>query len=226
MQAKPKPTKLEWLEIALLIAPFLYLAARWDSFPARVPIHWGVHGEVNGWASKSAGLFLLPATNVFVWAILRWLPLVDPKVLRSTGEERVRAMSVFRILRTVLLLFLFAIFCAQAAISQGYPVSMNAIALNGCLLVFIVLGNFSSKLRPNYFVGIRTPWTLENPETWRATHRVGGRIMVFGSLALLAAEFFVGSQVFTGLVLAYILGLSAWALFYSWNYSRTHSVAR
>jgi hypothetical protein len=50
--------------------------------------------------------------------------------------------------------------------------------------------------------------------------------MVFGSLALLAAEFFVGSQVFTGLVLAYILGLSAWALFYSWNYSRTHSVAR
>ena len=224
MQNKPKPSPLEWLEITLLIAPFLYLAAQWGKFPALVPIHWNIHGKIDGWAPKSWGLPLLPLTTAGMWCLLKFLPMIDPKVRRSEGEERQRAMAVFGILRPALLLFFTLTFCVQIANTLGLPLPMDAFALNACLVLLIVIGNFSAKIRPNYFTGIRTPWTLENPETWRATHRIGGRIMVFGALALLVTEFFVSRQIFNYLFVAFIMGFAAWALLYSWNHARTHPV--
>ena len=93
-----------------------------------------------------------------------------------------------------------------------------------CLLVFfVVLGNYLGNLRPNYFVGIRTPWTLENPETWRATHRLGGRLMFFGALILLVAQFFLSESVFGLLFVVSILSLAAWGFVYSWHHCRTHA---
>ena len=225
MQEKSNLAKLEWLEIALLAAPFLYLAAEWHKFPAIIPIHWNIQGRINGWAPKWPGLLLLPLTTVFLWSVLRFLPSIDPKFRRSGGEERARAMRVMGVIRAVLVLFFSGMVCVQFAISRGYPFSMNAFALNGCLVVFLVIGNFSAKLRPNYFTGIRTPWTLDNTATWRATHRAGGRILVFGSLLLFAVEFFVPSQTFAKLVAAFILGFTFWAFLYSWNHCRTQSVA-
>jgi uncharacterized membrane protein len=212
--------------MALLTAPFIYLAAQWDKFPALIPIHWNVHGQIDNWASKPAGLLMLPLVNVGLGALFRFLPFIDPKVRRSTGEERARAAAVLRIVRAVMLLFMSGIFWVQMAISRGYPVRMNAFALNGCLLVFIVIGNYSAKLRPNYFTGIRTPWTLENPETWRATHRIGGRILVFGSLLLIATEFFIPSQTFAYAFVAFVLAFTAWAFLFSWNHCRTHPASQ
>jgi len=222
MPAKLKLTILDWLEIALLTAPFIYLAAQWDKFPAWIPIHWNVHGQIDNWARKPVGLLMLPLVNVALGALFRFLPFIDPKVRRSAGEERARAVAVLRIVRAVMVLFMSGMFWVQMAITRGYPVKMNAFALNGCLLVFIVIGNYCAKLRPNYFTGIRTPWTLENPETWRATHRIGGRILVFGSLLLLATEFFVPGQTFAYAFLAFVMGFTLWACLYSWHHSRTH----
>ncbi len=96
-----------------------------------------------------------------------------------------------------------------------------------CLLVFfVVLGNFLGNLRPNYFVGIRTPWTLENPETWRATHRLGGRLMFFGGLILLIAQLFLSEGIFGWLFVVSILSLVAWGFVYSWHHSQTHVATR
>jgi uncharacterized membrane protein len=81
-------------------------------------------------------------------------------------------------------------------------------------------------VRPNYFVGIRTPWTLENPETWRATHRLGGRLMFFGAILLLLAQFFLSEGLFAWLLVTSILSLAIWGFVYSWHHSRTHVATR
>ena len=94
--------------------------------------------------------------------------------------------------------------------------------MSGLLLFFVVLGNYLGNLRPNYFIGIRTPWTLENPETWRATHRVGGRLMFFGALILLLLQFLLNERIFEWLFVASILALAAWGFVYSWHHCRTH----
>jgi immunity protein, SdpI family len=86
----------------------------------------------------------------------------------------------------------------------------------------MILGNYLPNLRPNYFIGIRTPWTFENAETWRATHRLGGRLMFYGALLLLILEFFVSPSNSGVLLMIFVLLLVVWALLYSWHHYRTH----
>jgi uncharacterized membrane protein len=84
------------------------------------------------------------------------------------------------------------------------------------------LGNYLPNLRPNYFIGIRTPWTLENAETWRATHRLGGKLMFFGSLLLLVLDLFLGRSLVDSLFLMFIALLVVWSFVYSWYHFRSH----
>jgi uncharacterized membrane protein len=90
------------------------------------------------------------------------------------------------------------------------------------LLLLAIMGNYLGNLRPNYFAGIRTPWTLESPETWRATHRLGGRLMFFGSLLLFVLQFFLSESAAVGILVTSVLLLAARGIFYSWHHFRTH----
>jgi len=212
--------KLNWLEAALVIAPLLALVMLWDQLPDRVPIHWNLRGEIDGWASKPFGMFIMPITSLGIIALLRFLPGIDPKLRRTTGAHG-RMQSVLGILRVVLAAFFVALFCIQVAAALGYTVAAGRIVFSATLLLLAIIGNYLSNLRPNYFAGIRTPWTLESPETWRATHRLGGRLMFFGSLLLLALQFLVSEGTFGILFVTSMVLFAAWGFLYSWHHSRT-----
>lgn len=111
----------------------------------------------------------------------------------------------------------------QLIVAFGYKIAATRVIVWCILLLLAILGNYLPNLRPNYFVGLRTPWTLESPETWRVTHRLGGKVMFFGSLLLLVLEFFVSEGVFAFLLASFILLLVLWAFVYSWYYFRTHA---
>ena len=218
-------SKLNWLEAALLVAPFLALAFYWNDLPARVPIHWNLRGEIDGWSSKTPGVFLIPLINLGMVALLRALPWLDPK-LRRSADAQGRMLPTLRVIRLALLALLDAIFYVHIAVSLGRNINGGRVLI-ACTLVFLaILGNYLGNLRPNYFAGIRTPWTLEDPETWRATHRLGGRLIFFGSLALLVIQFFLSDTVF-GWVFAFALVLLVvWGIFYSWHHSRSRVAQR
>ncbi|MBA3649905.1 MAG: SdpI family protein [Chthoniobacterales bacterium] len=215
-------TKLGWLEIVLLSAPFLALAIYWNDLPARVPTHWDFRGEINGWMSKVPGILIVPLTALGITALLHFLPRLDPKLRRRSGDEGLMP-AVMPIVRLATLVLLDTIFAVQMAASLGKNVAAGRIMMTCLLLFFVILGNYLGNLRPNYFVGIRTPWTLENPETWRATHRLGGRLMFFGALVLLGAEIFLSESAFGLLFVSSILALAAWGFAYSWHHCRTHA---
>jgi uncharacterized membrane protein len=214
--------KANWLEAALLLAPFVVIATLWNKLPARLPIHWNLRGEVDGWASsKSFEIFLLPLIAVAVVALLHSLPRLDPK-LRAMLHESERMRAAVQIIGLALAAFFTAMFSIQIATALDYPIASGR-AMNWCTLVlFAIIGNYLGNLRPNYFVGIRTPWTLESAATWRATHRLGGRLMFFGALLLLAVEFFLSESAFVILFVTMILLLLAWSFLYSWHHFRTH----
>ena len=218
-------SKLNWLEAALLVAPFLALAFYWNDLPARVPTHWNIRGEIDGWSSKTPGVFLIPLINLGMVALLRALPWLDPK-LRRSADAQGRMLPTLRVIRLALLALLDAIFYVQIAVSLGRNINGGRVLI-ACTLVFLaILGNYLGNLRPNYFAGIRTPWTLEYPETWRATHRLGGRLIFFGSLALLVIQFFLSDTVF-GWVFAFaLILLVVWGIFYSWHHSRSRVAQR
>lgn len=168
---------------------------------------------------------MLPATNVLLYLFMRFQRKFDRKLRTAPDGGESHVQQPMRILRLALVTFFFGVICFQMAAALGYEISMDRFIFNGCLLLFVVVGNYFAVLRPNYFVGIRTPWTLRNPLTWRATHRIGGRIMVFGSLLLLAAQFVIPRQALMGMFLAFLFGFLLWALVYSWNHSRTHAAS-
>lgn len=214
-------SKLNWLEAALLLAPFLVLILYWNLLPDRVPMHWNFQGEIDSWSAKSPGLLLAPLMGVAVVILLRALPKFDPK-LRRTLDESGRMHPFLSIIRIALLALFDVILYVQVAVSLGWKIDAGRI-LMACVLIFLaIMGNYLGNLRPNYFAGIRTPWTLENPETWRATHRLGGRLMFFGALLLLVLQFFLSTHAFGRIFITSILLLALWGLVYSWHHSRTH----
>ncbi|MBA3651732.1 MAG: SdpI family protein [Chthoniobacterales bacterium] len=218
-------TKLNWLEVVLLAAPFVALAIYWSDLPAWVPMHWNFRGQVDGWSAKIPGIFFIPLTALGITALLRVLPWFDPRLRRTPGDESLMP-AVLPIVRIATLGLLDTIFLVQIATSLGRNVAGGRIIITSALVFFLVLGNYLGNVRPNYFVGIRTPWTLENPETWRATHRLGGRLMFFGALILLIAQFFVSEAIFAWLLVASMLSLVAWGFVYSWHHCRTHDPTR
>ena len=207
--------KTEWLQIVFLALPFALAAVYWAKFPVRVATHWNIHGHANGWMGKEVGLLLLPVINVGICAFMFCLPRLDPKIRASSGDHK-RTVSVLRTWRLVATGFFSFMSLLILAVAAGIPIDMNRAVVNGALAMFLMLGNFLGNLRPNYFAGIRTPWTLDDPEVWRATHRVGGRLMVCGSLLLLSLQFFLnGEQLLEGF-LACLVSFAAWSMGYSY----------
>jgi uncharacterized membrane protein len=214
--------KLNWLEAFLVLAPFLILIAFWNQIPQRVPLHWNVDGQIDRWASKSTGMFLLPLISLATVALLHLIPWLDPK-LRGKLKWADRMDAVLPIFRILFAAFFLLVFLVVFGATIGISISVARILVSSVLVLLAGIGNYLGNLRPNYFIGLRTPWTLESAATWRATHRIGGRLLFFGSTFLLLAQFFVPERVFIFVFTAAALLLVVWSFLYSWNHFRTGS---
>lgn len=204
-----------WIEAALLAAPFAAVLALWDRLPARIPLHWNLGGEPDRWSSSRWEVLLLPLLGVAAVILCHVLPRLDPK-LRATSESGRMPMAL-QILRMAFACFFGAIFIVQLAIAFDWPLPTARLVVASVLLLFAVTGNYLGNLRQNYFFGIRTPWTLQDFETWRVTHRRGGRLMFFGSSTLLLLQFLVRDRLFVCLLLTAALGFILWCFLYSWH---------
>ena len=173
---KNNSTSAEVLMIALLLAPFVYLAFIWDTLPAQIATHYDLQGHANGWMPKETSVLVISILSAVIYLLLRYLPAIDPK-----GKLQ---SSNFQKLRVIITLFFAAImgwlwYMAAHQFEARLPV-VTILALAG--LTVAGIGNYLTTVKPNWFVGIRTPWTLESDEVWQKTHRLGGRLMVVGGL--------------------------------------------
>ncbi|WP_291843674.1 SdpI family protein [Maricaulis sp.] len=192
---------------AALIAPALLLAALgWfgTDGETRIPVHWGVDGQPDRYGGRAEAFLLLPAVMIGLSAVFAVLPAIDPR-----GRNLERSRVVLNTAWLGALVLLLALQAAFVALGLGWIanegvgfVPMLTLAAVGAL--FVLLGNVLGKARPNWFVGVRTPWTLSSDLAWDKTHRLTGRLMVLAGLAILVSIWFVPPerQVFLVLVLA------------------------
>ncbi len=218
-------TKADWLEALLVTGPFLALVIFWRELPGKVPMHWNLSGEVDRWSPAMPGMLLLPIVSLVTVALCRLLPQFEPKLRRTAGPAG-RMPNALQVLRISLAAFFALIFALQLAAALGHDVSGTRIVTCAVLLLLAICGNYFSNLRPNYFFGIRTPWTLEDEDTWRATHRLGGRLLFFGSLALLVICLVANEKLSVSFVIAATVSFAVWGVLYSWHYSRSHGLSR
>ncbi|MEM6783240.1 MAG: SdpI family protein [Bacteroidota bacterium] len=183
----------EWLTWLVLALPFVFTAAVWPLLPETVPVHWGVSGKPDDFAAKGARLFwvllLLPLANVIVYGMFWLIPRIDPK---RRLDARSKPLPHLRFM----LAFVFMLLHGAILVSMVQGGSLSRLLPMSVVLIFLGMGNYLGAVPHNYFIGLRTPWTLESAEVWRRTHRLAGRIWVGVSLGALLLLFVLPIDVF------------------------------
>lgn len=180
------------LSIKKEIFPIIFLVLSWalgiyfyTVFPDRVISHWNFEGVADGYSGKTIGAFGLPAILTVMYVFFLAIPFIDPKKDRYESFER-----VYQIFKLVFITFLFAIYVVMGLVNMGYDIPMNLAvpALVGSM--FIIMGNFLGKLKQNWFIGIRLPWTMSSENVWNKTNRFGGWSMVLCGILIILSPLF------------------------------------
>jgi len=173
----------------------------WSRLPATVPTHWNVRGQVDGYASRWVAALGLPAGLLALRLVFTALPRVDP--LRRNYAE---FFDTYWLIANAILLFMLAFHVVVILNGIGYPINLTRLVPIGLGLLFVVFGNVLTRVGPNWFMGIRTPWTLSNETVWRKTHRLGGWIMVAAGILMMLATLLPVTATIPVLVVALIVG--------------------
>jgi len=164
-----KVSRHDVIDLLLIFVSFLIAAELYTRLPQNVPTHWNLHGVANGFTPKPWGAFMGPMILLFLFLVLRILPAISPQGFRMNNFE-----GVYRIIRTTFMTFLFIITTVSVLEAAGMQLPIGRIVICSIGLLLAVLGNYMGKLTRNFFIGIRTPWTLASDEVWLRTHRLGG----------------------------------------------------
>lgn len=171
--------KNKWLMIVtsiLIVLPIFVGLLLWHKLPEQVPYHWGINGEVDGWASKPMAVFVLPA----ILLVMQWVCILatglDPKAKNVTTTKM---MGIVLWIIPVLNLFLHVMVWLAAF---GREVNMETVMPLFMGALFVVIGNYLPKCKQSYTMGIKLPWTLNDEENWNKTHRLAGKLWVAGGL--------------------------------------------
>lgn len=182
--------KVDWLMVLFILTIFavgIYMA---PNMPDRVPTHWNIRGEVDGWGSKYINLFLMPTIALAAYLLMSFLPAIDP--FRKNYEKFVKPYLYFKIFLAFFFIYL-EIFLLYSSIRFNPPQGSLMFAIPFSLLLCFI-GWILPQLKRNFFIGIKTPWTLVSDENWKKTHDFGGKAFIFAGVASLVAAFF-GSMV-------------------------------
>lgn len=158
----------------------------WNQLPDSMASHWGVNDQVNGYTTKFLGVFLMPVIATGMLLLFLVIPTIDP--LKANIKQ---FREYFNTFIALIITFLVYIHALTLVWNMGYTsFRMSTAMLPGMGLLFIFMGLMITKARRNFFIGIRTPWTLSSDKVWDETHRLGGKLyMAAGVLALFGAFF-------------------------------------
>jgi uncharacterized membrane protein len=173
----------EWLPLAAIAATFVLAAFVYSRVPDPMPTHWNAAGVPDGYGSRFVGVLLTPLMAAGLYVLFLVLPRIDPR-----RANYVRFADTYLFFRTLIILFLLFVYIVTlvAVFQPGYQLN-SAWMFGGVGFLLAALGNYLPRVKSNWFVGIRTPWTLSNEKVWRETHRLGGRVFVIGGVAIALA---------------------------------------
>ncbi len=210
-----KFTLIDGIALIIWLLPSVYLLSVYSSLPALVPLHYGAGGKVDRYGSPEEFRkfqVLMTGISLFVYLLLRFILLIDPKKQVKFGEDTFKkiALGILAFLTALNMVIIYA------TAHIGFKIEQMLYPLIG--LMFVFLGNMMTSVKPNYFVGVRTPWTLEDQDSWGATHRLGGKLWFGGGLIITIAMFFIQGKTATYIFVAGMIVLALVPVVYSYIY--------
>ncbi len=186
-----KKTFQELLVLILIALPIFYLLRTYPSLPPVIPTHFGFDGKPNGFSEKHSVIWIVISISLLSagsYLLIRHLPRIDPKKTSSlsSGNMQKIAVAVVALMSAVMISMIHSSIQGSISFSRLFNPLMG--------FFFIVVGNLMYNIKPNYFVGIRVPWTLENEDNWRATHHLGGKLWVIGGIIIVVSTPFLSGK--------------------------------
>ena len=201
-----------FIALAILSMPFFYAMYIYDALPATIPIHFNYEGKPDGFGSKDS-IYLVPIilgiVGFFVFILILNVQLIDPKKYQESNSAIFKKLAYMLVCLMSSLSFIFV----YSSLHPGNIFIKYLFSLMGLLFAF--MGYLMPSIKPNYFVGLRLPWTLESAENWTATHNMAGKWWMIGGLlqALIGFVFpakfaFISFMIIMGLMVAVPAGFS------------------
>jgi len=178
-----KNLKILILTSVAILLPILVGVILWDRLPARIPVHWNMAGEIDGWSSRPFAVFGMPLIMLAIQWFAVLMTLADPKNQNHSGKI---LQLVFWII-PVISVMLGAVTYTSA---MGQSVRVEVLVAVFLGILFVAIGNYLPKCQQSYTIGIKLPWTLSSEENWNRTHRMAGWIWVIGGIGMMIAGFF------------------------------------
>jgi len=201
MRIDKRVEAVQWL---ILVATLALTAWAWPRVPERMPVHWNLAGQPDRYGGRVEGLLMLPLVAVGLYALFLVLPRFDPG--RANYPQFGGAYAA---IRTAILGVLAVIHGAVVAVAMGWRGDFGSLIAVVIGAMLAVLGAALPRVQPNWFVGIRTPWTLSSRRSWERTHRVGGRLFVAVGLVTAGLGLVRASWAFVVMMAGLLVGVTA-----------------
>jgi uncharacterized membrane protein len=173
-----------WFGLGVAVVAVAMSVWAYPQLPPTVATHWSLNGTPDGFSSRLTAVSIMPVTILVMTGLFSVLPRLDPR-----GENYAKFFGTFWLICNAVILFILVAHAMILASGLGYSVKIDRLMPIGIGLLFVLLGNYLTRVEPNWFVGIRTPWTLSSDTVWRKTHRTGGWLMVIGGLVVASCAF-------------------------------------
>ena len=162
--------------VALVLAAWVASGALYPGLPEEIPRHWDIHGKLNGYGPRWT-VFLLPTTMLFMLLLFAFLPTLSPK---NFEVDSFRSTYLFILVLTTGLLGYMHGLILYAAMNR--PVDIGRAIIGGLFLFFALIGSVLGRVRRNFYIGVRVPWTLASERVWDDTHRLASWLFVITGL--------------------------------------------
>lgn len=194
-----KNRKLRIVNYALAVCNLLLAAVFYPSLPDQIPMNWGTDGTVS--YNDKYELFLMCGMAVLFAFLFDILPHIDPR--KKNYQKFGPYYDGFCIFMQIFLLLMTGIILTESF--RPGTLSVPMIVMLGIGILFLFLGNIMPKLKSNFYMGIRTPWTLSSEEVWRKTHRLGGKCFFLSGLLMIGCAFLPSLELAFWITMACIL---------------------
>jgi uncharacterized membrane protein len=213
--------KIVWL---VIIVPVIYLAIVWERLPEKIATHFDFNGNPDKYDSKNGFLWfmiIIVIVSVGVYLLVTNMYRIDPKKYASENKERLQKIAF------AIVVFISALGCIiiYTGISGSLKLNLRFFfALMG--LFWAVIGNYMNNLKPNYFAGLRLPWTLESEDNWRRTHHLASKLWFAAGLLVTVIAIFASTTVSIVCIFSLLFIATIIPLVYSYRLYKKQKSAR
>ena len=201
--------KSEIILFVIIILSFAVGIYYYPQMPEKVASHWNSQGQVDGYMSKFWGVFIMPIISAGMLLLFFFIPRIDP--LKSNIQQFRKYYDGFAVLLMVFLLYLYLLTIFW---NWGYTFNMITFLSPALAILFYYSGVLIENSKRNWFIGIRTPWTLSSDKVWDKTHKIGGKLFKIAGIFALLAIFFESYAIL--IIVVPVIMVSIYTVVYSY----------